>query len=283
MWQEVYTKQQNKPKRNAENFLRKVDGEALFQLALLADAGDEEAVVLRLHDKDTIVIAGIPARLREFTERLDFLFLRNGALKCGYTKLMHEWLMKRHVVPDPSGLRELSIDPGVVARCFGRMRAWVSLAVSTLQCELPGFEVVNSFQVLDLNSCLSYKAKNLAIQKLGSTFKIPSQELMAQFENFLPTARRMREHTTSDLEAWRQVLLQKRGRPEQNCLTAVVARALLMQKASTASNERDFSYNVRMYVKKRGLLKSLWRTRKRQLNEACMGTLCYKILCCHCH
>ena len=71
--QEVYTKQQNKPTRNAENFLRKVDGEALFQLALLADAGDEEAVLLRLHDKDTIDIAGIPARLREFTQRLDFL------------------------------------------------------------------------------------------------------------------------------------------------------------------------------------------------------------------
>ena len=78
--------------------------------------------------------------------------------------------------------------------------------------------------------------------------------------------------------------MQKRGRPEQKCLTAVVARALLMQKASTASNERDFSYNVRNYVKKRGLLKSLRRTRERQLHDACVGTLCQNnknTLSCH--
>ena len=61
----MFLRQQGKPRRAAENFLGRVDGESLFQLALLADAGDEEAAVIRAHD-GIVHVAAIPEMIRGF-------------------------------------------------------------------------------------------------------------------------------------------------------------------------------------------------------------------------
>ena len=77
--------------------------ESLFQLALLADAGDEEAAVIRAHD-GMVHVAAIPALIRGFINRLEFLFLQRGALRTeGYSKFVHEWLQSSHLVPEPQG------------------------------------------------------------------------------------------------------------------------------------------------------------------------------------
>ena len=276
-------RQTNKPQKIAGEFLKALDGESLFQLALLADAGDEEAILLRAHDQEVIEVSSVPDMVSDFARRIEFLFLKRGALQCGYTKLVHTWLKQKHLVPDPNGLRELCLDEAAVDRCFHRMAAWVSLAISTLQCELPGFEVVNSFKIFKFNTCLGQGVIDMSLKKLANTFKMPVDQLKLQFQNYHSSARRV--DVTNDPEKWRQVLLRKICRPcaatPREHLAGVVARACLMTRASASSNERDFSFNVRHYVKHRGLLRSSWRTRERQLHEACLGPLIFALSLSH--
>lgn len=269
-------RQQGKPRRAAENFLGRVDGESLFQLALLADAGDEEAAVIRAHD-GIVHVAAIPEMIRGFMNRLEFLFLQRGALRSeGYSKFVHEWLQSAHLVPDPKGgIRSIMVDQGMIDRCFDRMKAFVALAASTIEAEMPSYETIASFEVFSLQSSLpSESAIAHHLEKISCTFRIPLEKLKVQFKDYARTAKKVRDsldESCDDLEAWRQSVIKKqRSHAHANGeLLAALARGLALTAGSTADNERDFAFNTKNYVKKsnRGLLKNMWRSAERQLSE----------------
>ena len=278
----MFLRQQGKPRRAAENFLGRVDGESLFQLALLADAGDEEAAVIRAHD-GMVHVAAIPALIRGFIDRLEFLFLQRGALRTeGYSKFVHEWLQSSHLVPDPKGgIRNIMVDQGMIDRCFDRMKAFVALAASTIEAEMPSYETIASFEVFSLQSSLpSERAIAHHLQKFSCTFRIPLEKLKVQFKDYARTAKKLRDaldESCDDLEAWRQSVIKKQRSHEHGNgeLLAALARGLALTAGSTADNERDFAFNTKNYVKKsnRGLLKNTWRGAERQLSEMAIKKL----------
>ena len=215
--------------------------------------------------------------IREFTERIEYLFLSRGALECEtYTRLVYQWCQKSHLIPDPAGHRQCHLDQGAVDRCFGRMKAWVSLVASTLACEMPGFEVINSFQVFSLKPRPSPEAVQHHLSKISSTFQLRHHDLSSQFKDFGRTAGQTRSQLDcEDLEAWKLSVVKARNSYPHKELLSVVARGLaLMNGGSTANNERDFAFNVKSYTKKsnRGLLKNVWRSAERQLHEANVKT-----------
>ena len=242
----------------------------------MADAGDEESLLIRAHD-GVINVASIPEMIREFTSRIEYLFLSRGALECaGYTQLVYRWCQRSHLIPDPQGHRQLTLDQGAVDRCFQRMKAWVSLVASTLACEMPGFEVINSFQVFGLKPGPSPEAVQHHLRKIASTFKLPLNDLSSQFKDFARTAGQIKSQLDcEDMEAWKLSVMKARPSYPHKELLSVVARGLaLMNGGSTANNERDFAFNVKSYTKKsnRGLLKNVWRSAERQLHEASVKT-----------
>ncbi len=63
-------------------------------LAMLADAGDESIIMVRSWDTERADLAETAFNLARFIARIEFLFVQGQCVKCGYTKVMLEFLKK---------------------------------------------------------------------------------------------------------------------------------------------------------------------------------------------
>ena len=76
---------QSKARKAARQLLLDIKPEHVLALAMLADAGDESAVLLRSLDLAEVAQTEVQSLTQQFLCRLDFLFVRRGAMTTGYT------------------------------------------------------------------------------------------------------------------------------------------------------------------------------------------------------
>lgn len=114
----------------ALRFLDWLSDEAVLQVALLADAGDEHSILLRHHDKEDFELASSGRATANFLERVHCLFLEEACWKTGYTAHALHLLKKPRTVwvdgasPKTIGGPSRPADR-VRHRCLARMKNWV--------------------------------------------------------------------------------------------------------------------------------------------------------------
>ena len=76
-----------KPRRVAKKFLESISTEVYLQMAMMADAADEEIRILRRFDKSQMDMSAAQTTcLTTFAQRLQVLFVQKTATSSGYTQ-----------------------------------------------------------------------------------------------------------------------------------------------------------------------------------------------------
>ena len=75
-----------KPRRVAKKFLESISTEVYLQMAMMADAADEEIRILRRFDKSQMDMSAAQTCLTTFAQRLHVLFVQKTATSSGYTQ-----------------------------------------------------------------------------------------------------------------------------------------------------------------------------------------------------
>jgi hypothetical protein len=131
---ELMTRRTGDTANRARAFLQKIDEERLLTLAMLADAGDEVAVLVRFFDTKDHDIAKVSSVLKNFMNRIDALFLQRRCLESvdgchTYTSFTLEMLREGKMLSIHEGremkVRSLkAVPPELVDRCLSHMAAW---------------------------------------------------------------------------------------------------------------------------------------------------------------
>ena len=141
-------------RKNSFGFLT---DESVITLAMLADAGDELDILVRVFDVEAVDPSTMAMECITFMDRIDTLFTLGECKTCGYTAYTLQELRKSKLVSHPwtRGGRSIGRPGGVhddlFDRCLQRMRNWVTLAKATLRAEVPDFEAAYSFRIFNSN------------------------------------------------------------------------------------------------------------------------------------
>jgi hypothetical protein len=255
------------PAKRAVRFLQSVTEEDLLTIALLADAGDESAAIVRFFDCETYDVAESAVIISTFLKRIDCLFLRRGCLTLDgtYTKFVIDLLKRPRTITlhQPNILRSIGgggVHPEVVDRCMSRMAAWVRLVMSTIAAEFPSWEVLNAFTAFNLRLSTSAFIDE-SLNRLANVFGLDVDALRDEFLDFRLFAQRRHSQGLGHLEAWAESIKKvdassssvKAGHPREQ-LRAVVARYAVFVGATTSGVERSFSAILGVLSKQRALL-----------------------------
>jgi hypothetical protein len=251
--------------KRARAFLQKIDEERLLTLAMLADAGDEVAVLVRFFDQKDHDVAKVSSVLKNFMNRIDALFLQRRCLESidgchTYTSFTLEMLREGKMLSIHEG-REMKVGslkaapPELVDRCLSHMAAWVKLCVSTIMGEFPDFEVVSAFSVFDLSLAETLGGDGFmttGLRRLAKTFAIDHKLLRHEFIDFRRTVVRKSNEGMSNYDAWRESVMSvekssSRTRQAHPCvgLRQALARYGAFIGSGTSTVERTFSSFVR--------------------------------------
>ena len=66
-------------------FLTEITTEEVLQLAMMADASDEELTLIRTVDQEFLCTGSLKPTVDRFADRVDYLYARSGALQSGFT------------------------------------------------------------------------------------------------------------------------------------------------------------------------------------------------------
>ena len=262
---ELMTRRTGDKANRARAFLQKIDEERLLTLAMLADAGDEVAVLVRFFDTKDHDIAKVSSVLKNFMNRIDALFLQKRCLQSvdgchTYTSFALELLREGKMLSIQEGramkVRSLkAVPPEVVDRCLSHMAAWVKLCVATVMGEFPDFEVMSAFSVFDLslNETLGGDGfMTTGLRRLAKTFDIDHKLLRREFIDFRRTAVRKSKEGMSNYDAWRESVMsveKSSSRTQQAHPRAGLRHALARYGAfigaGTSTVERAFSSFVK--------------------------------------
>ena len=120
---------------------------------MLADAGDELDILVRVFDTEAVDPSTMALECITFMDRIDTLFTLGECRNCGYTAYMLQELTKSKNVTHPwtRGGRAIGggVDDVVFNRCLGRMKNWGVLAKTTLRAEVPDFEAAYAFRIFN--------------------------------------------------------------------------------------------------------------------------------------
>lgn len=176
--------------RHAYEFLEFFDEEQYVTLAMLADAGDEAASLVRFFDSEAYDVAAVPSEIRVFLERADFLFLQRGAENSGYTRYALNLMRGSGRLVSLSGDRfkkiggVSSIDSALLDRCFARMAGWVRLVGLSIKAEFPDWELLAAFGAMNLSPLPSQAVINTSLCRLSGVFGLNYDNLMSEFVDF---------------------------------------------------------------------------------------------------
>ena len=125
-------------------------------LAMMADAATEALVLIRQTEGRGFDAAQIVAAMKQFLDIVYWLFFQGGCLKIdGHTTYIISLLSTVHFfylgdqAASIGGIRLTGHDP-IVVDCLKRMQAWVVLAKTTTEADVPGFSVVYCFSAFAL-------------------------------------------------------------------------------------------------------------------------------------
>jgi hypothetical protein len=225
---------------------------------MLADAGDEGMLLIRHFDTEVPDPSATASTVRNFMQRIHLLFNEKQALELpGHTKEVMAYLQdahyfyvgcKVHTVGAPGGPR-----PDVVARCFGRLQAWVRLASDVVRAECPSFEIVTATAAFDLTQTVQEEH----LSRLALVFGCDEVALRREFSDFRPMAIaiQQRGEKCSNLEAWRAAIQStaradaRRRHPCSQLQLALTRFAALLM--STSGIEHNFSAGKRVLGEQR--------------------------------
>ena len=138
-------------------FLVAFDVEFALTMAALADSGDEGLVVTRFFDVELFCKTLARKQLHRFMANMTYLFRHRGALNIehSYFNYMVQVLEKHEIIIHVENKVRRVGGPGAVTadifdRVFGRMAAWVDLALHIVRAEFPEFEVMSCFSMMTL-------------------------------------------------------------------------------------------------------------------------------------
>lgn len=180
--------------------------------AMLADASDEAMSPLRFLDEEGHCITAVHQELRVFLNRVNRLFgAERKCLESGYTALMVEFLREPMMLLIDNrpchvgGPKAADID-----KCFAHMRAWLKLAIQTVQAEFPSFDAWASFRVFNGGAFkLSDGELQVDVERLSLLCgkAASSRDIRSELSNLEPMViEHKRAHGCEALDAWAAVL-----------------------------------------------------------------------------
>ena len=143
------------PGQNARFFLETINEEICIMIALLCECGDECLQLLRIYDVEAPDSTSTVKIIRNFLDRIVFLFPQRGVLRtCGYLSHMANILKKQrnftvNGVARVIGDADVDID-AILEKCLPYFDSWVLVAHSLIRAEFPSFEISQSFNVFDM-------------------------------------------------------------------------------------------------------------------------------------
>ena len=198
----------------------------LILLGMLADAGDESAMIVRAFDKRLSDPADTAFWIASYVRRVQLLFLDKGCLETGYTKVILAALAKPVVYTVKGtalqcGRRSGPTDDDI-NYCLNIMQCWARLALATAKAEFPEFTVMYAMSVFklssrdfaDRHSDHSIIAAGSAdidekLATLASAFSLDAVELSNQYHDTREIAQAMRlAGPVGDKDAWRNAVLR---------------------------------------------------------------------------
>lgn len=203
-------------------FLAFMSNEVVLQIAMIADAGDEGATLMRFLDVEGLDTARMPHDINRFLTHVTNLFCDRSCLRLpGYTKHALE-LLRRTRLLDAGGGKVNSLGakagpaPDVVNRCIKEMQSWVTMARKVCDAEFPSFDVLMSFSVFDVSSQITEGAHHgVARQyskdhfhRLATVFGVTADDLEREHAHHLPLAQQAckDDPSLSNLGAWQRAL-----------------------------------------------------------------------------
>ena len=234
-------------------FLNAICPQLILLAALMADAGSEVLLLVRILDNEELTIVILCGAIDDFLKRVTWLFFEDGCFQVdGHTKFAVEWLRAPHFVSDRGvgkciGGIDLMADAysSMRSAALAHLRSWVELAKHTLEAEFPSFSLVMAFSAFDLprwdmNPLNPTRAKHL--QRLSHTFK--QKHLQREFVNNWRYALHAFTESDRKCSAWQawQEAVGKAERAGRECsqLKFVIQRGLVFVPA-TSGVEQSFS------------------------------------------
>lgn len=116
--------------RCARAYLEFVDEESTLQIAMMADAGDEHSMLLRIHDTEDFDLASSSRQAVVFLQRVHLLFEQEACWSSGYTAHALRLLSRPRVIfldgiPKSIG-GPRAVGPRLKSKCLDRMKQWFS-------------------------------------------------------------------------------------------------------------------------------------------------------------
>jgi hypothetical protein len=128
--------------------------ESLLQLALLAEAADENMRLVRFNDSENFDSARLQSECVNFIARIEALFNDGRCFEVGFGKFMCEELSKAHVLFVHGSPKMLGgghhPDAETKSRVLARMQNWVKLAREVVHAEFADFELKAAFSCFNL-------------------------------------------------------------------------------------------------------------------------------------
>ena len=249
--------------QDAKSFLTFMNTERLLQAAMMADAADETAQLIRTCDAEDWDTAKMMGMLENYKSRVKFLFDDRGVLQSQsftqhmlkYLRRVHTWVVDNRQCSIGS---PLGVPHHVLERCIARMQHWRALALTILSVEFPEFEVYGAFSIFDLPDDPSKVAPQIGgmdeyFRRLAQAFNVGLPDLKSQYEDHLHLALRIKmTQRMPNGEAWRMAIQHTQAKKAvradhpAGALAAVVKRYRAFG-ISTSGVERAFSKQMWLF------------------------------------
>ena len=242
----------------AEAFLLEEDHERALQAAMLGDAGDENAQLIRFFDKECHDLAKTHQVLADHNVRMRALFTHGLCLDTGLTKVMLDTLKERPKSFIINGVVKTIGGPvpdAVIARCLGRMAAWCKLGEAICDEEFPGYGLLLAMSPFNLEPHLNGMALDERVKTAWGECMILALDhdtVWEEFCHYLPMALEDVKAVPDNFLAWAAAVKRPpRGNPRHGAALRQLVKRLGGWGASTTGCERLLSKFVRTVNKQR--------------------------------
>ena len=257
----------------ARAFLQWVDVGKCVILAMLADAGDEAMMLIRVFDDEKADASEIAHVCWRFVANIKYVFVDANCVTLGYTKFMLDTLKKPILYEVEKKLYTLGTHGGVsddiLVRALQHMNCWVRLAIEVLRAECPGFELMQCFSVFRL--CTSGERRKYQseledlnndgvdemLTTLANYFKVGVDKLKLQYADVYEVALDIAktEPNVNNKEAWRRAVgrVSERWHKTRHPIGALIPVLVrwIGWVVSTSGLEHAFCVFEKLYGKRR--------------------------------
>ena len=181
------------PGKACAAFLMALTMDIILIAAMMADAGAEVMILIRIVDTEAVITAVMVEAIYDFLKRITWLFYEGGVFVVeGHTKFIVHWAQTRHFFLVDGGGRSVggtAITDEQKSTALAPMKAWVKLAQATLDAEFPSTGLVHAFGVFALPKSTAEAARELSdlqsqqLTRLATAFSKPN--LLKQYRAHL--------------------------------------------------------------------------------------------------